>query len=343
MRFKPRLVAWELTQACNLTCKHCRGSSIQEPESKELSTKEIKEVIDEISEIGNVIILTGGEPLLRDDLLEITRYGDKKGLKMVLATNGTLFGENKGIIDDLKQAGIKRVSISLDGSNPDTHDKFRGMDGAFERALEGINALREKGMPFQVNSTITKKNVSEVENIIELSQKLGAEAMHIFLLVPTGRGKDLEEQELSPQKYEDVLNWFFEKRNEYEMDFKATCAPHYYRILDQKGGELHEGGLDAKTGGCLGGKYFCFISKVGEVYPCGYLPVEAGNVRKESFREIWNNSKVFNDLRDPSKLKGKCGDCEYDKLCGGCRARAYAATGDYLGPEPYCVYQPNSG
>lgn len=337
-RFKPRLVAWELTRACNLTCQHCRASSIREPEEDELSIEKIREITDEIAEIGNILILSGGEPLVRDDIYEIARYANNQGLRVVLATNGTLF--TKENVQELKDAGVQRVSISIDGANAESHDEFRGVEGVFNEVLDGIEILKEKDMPFQINTTITRKNADQIEDILELAKELGATALHIFLLVPTGRGEELENQEISPQRYEEVLNWFYEKQDEVDMEFKATCAPHYYRIMAQKGGEFGKKGLDAKTGGCLGGKAFCFISRTGKVYPCGYLPVEVGDVKESGFKEIWKNGEVFKDLRTPSKLKGKCGNCEYKKLCGGCRARAYSATGDYLEEEPYCVYQP---
>lgn len=337
-RFKPRLVAWELTRACNLTCEHCRASAIEEPEEDELSGEEIKEITDQIAEIGNILILTGGEPLVRDDIYDIANYADDQGLRVVLATNGTLL-TNK-VVEDLKNVGVQRISVSLDGSNPSSHDRFRGVEGSFNDVLEGIEILKNEGMPFQINTTITKKNVDEIEEILNLSQELGATALHIFLLVPTGRGEELEDQEISPQKYEDVLNWFYEKKDEVDMEFKATCAPHYYRIMAQKGGEFGKNGLDSKTGGCLAGKAYCFISRTGEVYPCGYLPIKVGDVTEKDFKDIWRYGEVFQDLRNPSNLKGKCGECEYKKLCGGCRARAYSATRDYLEEEPYCIYQP---
>lgn len=339
-KFRPRLVAWELTRACNLNCQHCRASSIREPEKDELSTEEIKEITDEIADIGNILILTGGEPLVRNDIYEIANYANNKGLRVVLASNGTLFTDKN--VKKLKEVGVQRVSVSLDGATAESHDKFRGVEGAFDDVVEGIEILKDNDLPFQVNTTITKKNVNHIRDILKLTQKLGAVALHIFLLVPTGRGENLEDQEISPQKYEKVLNWFYEKQDEVDLDFKATCAPHYYRIMAQRDGKFSKKGLNAKTGGCLGGKAYCFISRTGKVYPCGYLPVKAGDVTKSGFKDIWKNSKVFEDLRKPEKLKGKCGKCEYKKLCGGCRARAYSATGDYLEEEPYCVYQPQS-
>jgi len=340
----PRLIAWELTNACNLSCIHCRASAIKDPAPDELSTAQAKHFVDELVEYKPIVILTGGEPLLRADVYEIARYATGRGLRVVLATNGTLLTTE--IARKLKEAGIQRVSISIDGANKETHDAFRGEPGAFEAALHGIDILKKDGISFQINTTITKRNLSEIPRIYDLAISLEASALHIFLLVPTGRGEDIVEDEIPPAEYERVLNWFYDKSKNKKIQLKATCAPHYFRIMRQRAKaegiritkETH--GFEAMTKGCLGGSAFCFVSSKGDVYPCGYLPALADNIRERPFKMIWEKSKVFNDLRDPGKLKGKCGDCEYRTVCGGCRARAYAQTGDYLGEEPYCVYVP---
>jgi heme b synthase len=290
------------------------------------------------------MILSGGEPLMRDDVYDIARYSSKKGLRTVLATNGTLV--TPGVAQKIKDAGIQRVSISIDGASAKTHDGFRGVLGAFDAALKGIDALRKTGISFQINTTITKRNLGEVSKVLDLALELGADAWHIFMLVPTGRGKLLKNEEIPPEEYERVLNWFYDMQKRVPIHLKPTCAPHYFRIMYQRAKQegiplkMPKEGFSAMTRGCLAGTGYCFISKTGEVYPCGFLPVLAGNVREMSFEEIWRNSKVFNDLRQPDKLKGKCGICEYKWVCGGCRARAYAKTGDYLSEEPYCIYQP---
>jgi heme b synthase len=340
----PRLIAWELTNACNLACIHCRASAIKDPAPDELSTAEAKHFIDELVEYKPIIILTGGEPLLRSDVYDIAKYASGHGLRVVLATNGTLLTPD--IAKRLKNVGIRRVSISIDGSTKETHDIFRGEKGAFESALRGIDILKNAGLSFQINTTITKRNLTEIPNIYELALILGASALHIFLLVPTGRGEEIESEEIPPEEYERVLNWFYDMSKDKRIQLKATCAPHYFRIMRQRAKaegikitmETH--GFEAMTKGCLGGSGFCFVSSKGDVYPCGYLPVLAGNIRQKPFKMIWKKSKVFNDLRDPGMLKGKCGECEYRAVCGGCRARAYADTGDYLDEEPYCIYVP---
>lgn len=341
----PRLIAWELTWGCNLSCVHCRGASTSQVPEGELSTEEAMHFIDEIAKMGDpILILTGGEPLVREDVYDIARYGTDKGLRIALATNGTLL--NDDVVKKLKDAGVQRVSISIDGSTEKTHDEFRGVPGAFKSTIRGIEYLKNGGLEFQINTTITKRNLNEIPDILELATEIGAQAHHIFLLVPTGRGKELENEEIPPAEYERVLNWFYDQQKNVKIQLKATCAPHYFRIMRQRA--KREGtevtvkthGYEAMTRGCLGGISFCFVSSIGDVQPCGYLPVVAGNVKEKSFKDIWEDSELFTDLRDYDKLGGKCGRCSYKSVCGGCRARAYAATGDYMAEEPYCIYNP---
>jgi AdoMet-dependent heme synthase len=340
-----RIVAWEITRSCNLNCVHCRASSQFGPYPRELNTIKAKEILDQIREVGQpIIILTGGEPLMRKDIFSLAEYGTKRGLRMVMGTNGTLITPT--ITKKIQDSGIKRVSISLDGSSKESHDAFRQVEGAFDKAVMGIEYLKQRGIEFQINTTITKHNVSELEGIFELVVRLGAAAHHIFLLVPTGRARDMVSQELNAKQYEETLHWFYEKHDTTTVQLKATCAPQYYRILRQeaykKGETVNRDtyGLDAVTRGCLAGTSYCFISHEGIVQPCGYLEVNSGDLRKSTFSDIWMNSSVFHDLRDFSRYKGKCGRCEYIAVCGGCRARAYALTGDYLSEEPLCAYEP---
>jgi heme b synthase len=342
-----RMIAWEITRSCNLSCLHCRASAEKGPYKNELSTTECLSLIGDIASFSNpIIILTGGEPLLREDIFEIASYGKKKGLRMVMGTNGTLV--NNSNANKIVESGIARISISIDGATQKLHDQFRQVEGAFAGAMNGINFAKSVGMEFQINTTVTQDNLDQIEGILNLAIKLGAVAHHIFLLVPTGRGRELKEQILSPEDCEKTLRWFYTQKDKVPLQLKATCAPHYYRILRQeakKEGKLvtpRTYGLDAMTRGCLGGTSFCFISHTGEVQPCGYLEINCGNVREESLESLWKNSKVFNDLRDVSNLKGKCGQCEFRTVCGGCRARAYEVYGDYLAEEPCCIYQPGS-
>jgi heme b synthase len=261
---------------------------------------------------------------------------------MTMAVNGVLLDETTA--QKLVEHGIQRISVSIDGSTAATHDAFRNVPGAFKGAMRGIEAAKKANLPFQINTTITKFNLHEVPGILKLAVDVGAVAHHIFLLVPTGRGKDLEAQEIPPEEYERTLNWFYEQREIAPLQLKATCAPHYYRILRQRAAaegkqvNFETYGMDAVTRGCLGGLAFCFISHVGALSPCGYLELDCGNVRKEGFRKAWEQSPIFNELRDFTKYEGKCGRCRYLKVCGGCRARAYARTGNYLAEEPYCIY-----
>jgi heme b synthase len=340
-----RLVAWETTRRCNLACKHCRAVAEDHPYDNELDTRASFKLLEQIKEVGDpIIILTGGEPLLRNDIFDIAAFGTKLGLRMVMAPNGTLITQD--IAKKMKEAGIKRISVSLDGSTPQTHDAFRGLENAFERSIRGIKIAKEAGIEFQINTTITKTNLEQIPKILTLAENLGAIAHHIFLLVPTGRGKYIVDSEINAKEYEETLNWFYDQREKTSLQLKATCAPHYYRILRQRARkdgkkvtfETH--GLDAVTRGCLAGTGFCFISHVGRVQTCGFLDVECGNITRQTFKDIWENSQVFNELRDFNNLEGKCGMCEYKRVCGGCRARAYEATGNYLAPEPLCSYQP---
>ena len=340
------MVAWEITRRCNLKCVHCRAAAVDSPYPGEFTTEEAKRLIDELSlKYKPVIIMTGGEPLVREDVFYLSSYAGDKGLRVVLATNGTLV--TRDVARRIKEAGIKRVSVSIDGPTAQDHDGFRGVEGAFDGAIRGIENLKAEGVPVQINTTVTRRNKGKLEEIFSLAKDLKVSALHIFLLVPTGRGKDISHEEISPQEYEEVLHWFYEKRiTEKDMEFKATCAPHYYRIIRQRAKK--DGipftpevfGQDFYTRGCLGGIAFCFVGYDGTAQPCGYLELDCGNVKKEGFSKVWEGSEVFNKLRDSSNYKGKCGMCEFFKVCGGCRARAYEVKGDYLEEEPFCTYIP---
>jgi len=342
----PRLIFWELTKSCNLKCAHCRAEAEDNNYTGELELDQIKGILDNISSnYSPILVLTGGEPLYRKDIFDIAEYAAAKGLRTALATNGTLI--DKAAAERIKKAGIARVSISIDGINAEMHDSFRGVPGAFDGALNGARLLRDAGVEFQFNTTITKRNVDRIDEILELALKEKASALHIFMLVPVGCGIELVESDMiSDAKYEEVLHWFYDRSREVNLEFKATCAPHYYRIIRQRAKQegrtlsFETDGMAAMTRGCLAGTGVCFISHRGEVQPCGYLPVSAGNVLKTPFSEIWEKSEVFLTLRDFKTLKGKCGICEYKGVCGGCRARAHYASDDFLEEEPYCLYEP---
>lgn len=345
-KYFPRLIAWEITRKCHLACRHCRGGATNHDYSGELSTDEALRLLDNIATFNEhmIIILTGGEPMARDDVYEIARHGTDLGLRMVMSPCGQLITDENA--EEIKASGIQRLSFSIDGATPDTHDSFRGVPGAFNGTLSGIEICKKHDVEFQINTTVTKLNVHELPAILDLAVDIGAVAFNPFLLVPTGRGSDLADMELTPEEYEKTLDWVRVKAAEVDLFFKPTCAPHYHRIIRQKGGpppkHQHPGGMSSLSRGCMGGVSFAFISHIGEVQICGFLPVKCGDVRETNFDfvKIWDESEVFNTLRDYSNLHGKCGVCEFVNVCGGCRARAYAMNGDYLGEEPLCSYIP---
>lgn len=340
----PRLIAWEVTRRCNLHCRHCRASAENGPYPNELTLDEAKTLIDDIATIAKpVLILTGGEPLLRADLWEIVAYAQEKGLKPVLGTNATLVDD--AVAAQIARSGMPRISVSLDFPTADAHDAFRGDTGAFDAAIRGIRAVRRVGVGVQINTTVTRLNRHLLPDLHRLAVELDVQAFHPFLLVPTGRGADLSGVELTADEYEETLRWVYETQKTSPLQFKPTDAPQYQRIVRQAC--LREGcpppvghGMDGMTRGCLAGTGFCFVSHVGDLQPCGYFDLRLGNVREQPFSCIWAESPVLDDLRHPERLKGKCGACEYKAVCGGCRARALARTGDYLSEEPYCAHVP---
>lgn len=341
----PRIIAWEITRSCNLSCSHCRAASEFGHYDGELNLDEAKKLVDDIVAFTNpILILTGGEPLLRPDIWDIIDYAREKGVQPVIGTNATLIDDATAKL--MAEHGIPRISVSLDFPTAKEHDEFRGEEGAFEGAVRGIEYAQKHGVGVQINMTVTALNHERIGEMHQKCLELGVDAFHVFLLVPTGRGENLREVELSPEEYEKALTWAYDLQQESPLHIKPTDAPQYYRIVHQKAKEAgskvsaEQYGLDAMTRGCLGGITFCFISHTGDVQPCGYFDMQLGNVREQPYKDIWTQSPVFNDLRDYSKLKGKCGLCEYKGVCGGCRARALANTGDYLDEEPYCAYIP---
>jgi radical SAM protein with 4Fe4S-binding SPASM domain len=370
----PRLVFWETTAGCNLTCIHCRRITVADQlMPQDLNTEEAFALIDGIAEFSKpIFVLSGGEPLFRPDIFDIADYASKVGLTVALATNGTLIDAT--VASRIKAAGIRRVSVSFDGADAVTHDIFRGA-GAFDEAMAGIGHLRDVGVPYQINTTVARHNIHQMPETLALAREIGAVALHLFLLVPVGCGMEIAgDQQISADEYEEVLNWMYDAEMEGDLELKATCAPHYFRIVRQRQAEErrngvvrqrpasmhrqrragdhpggHPGGgpngggrhpMNAMTKGCLAGSGVAFVSHRGEVFPCGYLPLEAGHIRRQAFRDIWQESSLFATLRDPDALGGACGVCEFKRVCSGCRARAYGMTGEYLGEEPFCTYIP---
>lgn len=345
MEYIPRLIFWETTRACNLECPHCRASAQKARSPLDLTTDEAKRFIDSAASFSKpILVFSGGEPLLRDDIYELARHAADAGLKATLATNATLITEE--VAKKLKENGMEMIAVSVYGATADSHDKFCGEEGAFGKTLKGIENIKKAGIGLQINTTITKANLNELEAMGDFALKCGAVAYHIFFLVPTGRGKSMEADEISPQEYEEAFNRLYDLHIDFPIRIKATCAPHYYRVLRQRAAKdkrklsFETGGFSAMTKGCLAGQGVCFISHKGEVFGCGYLPIAAGDLRAQDFKTIWYESELFKILRDDSKLQGRCDICEFKKICGGCRARAYAATENYLGEEPYCIYIP---
>ena len=349
--YVPLVVSWNVTLKCNLRCSHCYINAEDTEAVNELSTDAAKMLIHQITEVSRpLLILSGGEPLLRDDIYEIISYGRDCGLKMGMGSNGMLIDDT--VAGKLKEAGMWTVAISLDSANPERHDEFRGVESCWQKAVEAIKALKRAGIETQVNCTVTQQNYDEIDEIMALAESLGVDNFHLFFLVPTGRGTELED--VSPQMYEDMIRSTLAKTSKYKLNVKPSCVPQFMRVAKEEGVDMSRW-----VRGCMAGLYYCRIYPSGEVTPCPYMPVTLGNIREESFKDIWFGSEVFRALRDFDRLKGKCGACEYSDVCGGCRARAYGVTtdqmdfcgalheptearGDYLAEDPWCVYQPKS-
>jgi len=354
-----RLLFWETTIRCNLSCVHCRRVELDEAVAQDLSTVQAKDVIEQLGELGRrqsfmpVLVFSGGEPLCREDLFELVAQAKSLGITPALATNGTLI--EAAIAERIRDSGIIRVAVSLDGATAEIHNRLRQLKGAFQSALEGINHLREKNVPFQINVTLTRHNAGQLKDIYELAKSAGAVALHVFMLVPVGCGQVLAETDmLSPQQYEEMLVKICRLDSRGQVQVKVTCGPHYERVIRQQG--LYQARLAAdhlrgtapsnrRRGevlrGCLAGLGVLFIGHQGDVFPCGYLPVKCGNVLEQNLIEIWHSNEDLARMRDSNSLEGKCGVCEYRQICGGCRGRAYAVTGNYMAEEPFCAYIPS--
>jgi radical SAM protein with 4Fe4S-binding SPASM domain len=364
MQQKIYSISWNLTQRCNLFCAHCYISGFPNADiSHDFTTEECRRVMDEIERVNpNVfMILTGGEPLVRKDIYDLAAYGSDKGFTVVLGTNGVLLREPQA--KEMRRSGIQGASISLDSTDPARHDEFRRLPGAFRGAVRATEILKAEGLDFSIHMSVMDWNVSEIPAMIDLSRELGARVLNFFFLVRTGRGENITD--ITPDQYEKILTylaksqgvgngtdtaqkpsvfdqpedpWTVPAGKSGDLILRAKCAPHFRRILYQ---------LDPTSpllknyaqGSCPAGKYYCRITPEGDITPCPYMPVSAGNLRRQSFTDIWNSSKELNDLREP-KLGGRCGDCEFSRICGGCRCRAYATHGDYLAEDPACGYEP---
>ena len=344
----PVVLAWELTRACPLACRHCRAQAQTARHPAELSTAEGRRLLADVAAAfrGAVVILTGGEPLTRPDVLELAAFGAALELQMALSVDvGRLLTSE--VCSSIREAGVRRVSFSLHFPDAERCDDFASTPGFYEGALSGLANLREAGVPFQLHTTVMRSNSELLPAMHDLVGSLGASGWELFFLVPTGRGRHLAGEELDPVEYERVLRWLYRLQRHSPFPVKQICAPHFRRIEVQSAATRGERRpervtqrLTVLSRGCMAGNGFAFVSHVGDVCGCGFLPLSVGNVRDRPFSELYVGAPLFQAFRDPSTLGGDCGACEYRVVCGGCRARAYAATGDPLAEEPSCAYAP---
>jgi AdoMet-dependent heme synthase len=350
---RPFIVIWETTQACDLACVHCRACAQPLRSTLELSTGEAERLIDEVAALrAPVFVLTGGDPLKRPDIFELVQYASSHGVRISLTPSATPLLTQEAI-HKLKQCGLARLAISLDGPGAEIHDAFRRVPGSYDWTLRAVRWAREIGLPVQINTTITRHNLQYLDSMIARIEQLDIVLWSVFFLVPTGRGSAINL--ISAEEFEQVFEKLYETSHRVKFDIKSTEAQHYRRFLLQRrteekrkgnGHSLPALGMGTPDGigraprGINDGKGFVFISHLGEVFPSGFLPVSAGNVRKQSLAELYRHSPLFVSLRDSTNLKGKCGICEFREVCGGSRARAYALTGDVFAEEPCCVWQP---
>lgn len=348
---RPFIAIWEVTQACDLACVHCRASAQPDRHPMELSTDEGKQLIDQIAALKvPVFVLTGGDPIKRPDLFELIGHARSVGVRVSLTPSATPL-LTRDVVVRLKEAGLARLAVSMDGASAETHDAFRGMSESFMRTLDAVRWANEIGLPVQINTTFSRRNIGEIDEIVALMEKLKITLWSVFFLVPTGRGKlnDL----MSADEFEAVFAKVYSLSKTATFDIKTTEAQHYrrfmlqQRVVERKNGcgpatahERTEDAIGRAPRGLNDGKGFVFVSHTGEVFPSGFMPHSAGSIRTEELASIYRNSALFRNLRDTSKLEGKCGSCEFKEICGGSRARAYALTGNPLGEEPCCSYIP---
>ncbi|MDP6662571.1 MAG: TIGR04053 family radical SAM/SPASM domain-containing protein [SAR202 cluster bacterium] len=345
----PVVVFWEVTQACALACIHCRAEAQPKRHPLELTDEESMKVLEDLTRFDHmpIVVLSGGDPFMHPNLFKFVERGIELGLTMSVSPAATALLTRQRL-QRLVDLGVSRISLSLDGSTAEAHDAFRRVDGSFERTLQGMADARDVGLEFQVNTTVTRQTVDDLPAVADLLVASGAVLWDVFMLVPTGRGQT--DDVISAEEHERVFGWLYDLSGTVPYMVKTTLGQHYRRVQVLKR-LVAEGKSDVELTPELvksmyrglptnDGRGILFISHLGEVFPSGFLPVTAGNVRKESIVELYRNGDVFRTLRTPSQLKGKCGQCPFNEICGGCRARAYGATGDYLEPESFCVFQP---
>ena len=339
--FKPYLVALNLTKRCNLKCDHCYLDATTKAGGGHvvLSSGEVLRLIDQIAEVnkGCLLVITGGEPLVRPDILDIARHAVQLGFIVVFGTNGMLI--NDRMAKTLVEIGVMGVGISIDSLNPAKHNKFRGVPGAWEAAVAGIEASKRNGLQFQVHFSAQPMNYQELPAVIDWAHALGARVLNVFFMVCTGRGEELTD--ITPVQYEEVLGYLVNCQDRYkDMLVRARCAPHFKRLAYEKDPNSPiTKATGYMGGGCLAGTNYARVTPNGEVTPWPYMPLSAGNIRENSFVDLWEKSDIFNSFRYPH-LKGKCGECEYSDICGGCRARPYVDHGDWLDEDQWCLYTP---
>ncbi|MFB6160725.1 MAG: TIGR04053 family radical SAM/SPASM domain-containing protein [Haloferacaceae archaeon] len=342
---RPFVLIWEVTRACELACKHCRADADPRRHPAELTTAEGKRFLDDARRFGDgqLVVLSGGDPLAREDAVELVDHGTDVGLRMTLTPSGTasLTPER---VRELDAAGLRRMALSVDGGSAAAHDEFRRERGSFERTLRAARATRAAGLPLQINTTVCAETVSELPAVRELVADLGAVLWSVFFLVPVGRGRVLDP--VSPERAERVMEWLCDVADDAPFGVKTTEAPHYRRVAAERGATAGASTRSSADGvgrrtGITAGDGFAFVSHVGDVYPSGFLPEAAGNVREEGVVDAYRNSELFRSLRDPDALEGKCGACAYRNVCGGSRSRAYAYTGDPLASDPLCPHVPD--
>lgn len=349
----PFTIAWEVTRACAYACVHCRADAMHTPDPNELKTDEALRLIDRLTEFGSpILIFTGGDPMMRKDLHELIAYATQKGLRCSLTPTATAL-PTTARLEKVREAGIRRIALSLDAPRSEIHDDFRQVKGSWQRTMDILHRAQSIGVSVQVNTTVAKHNVDILDEMVPFLQEVGAVQWSLFFLVPTGRAQ--AKNMISPEEHERVFNWLYDLSKNAPFDIKATAAPMYRRVAIERkraeqgadkpvtfqgAGFQYADGLNRPTRGVNDGNGFLFISHVGDIQPSGFLPITAGNVRMDDVIDVYRNSQLFTDLRTPDKIKGRCGICEYRDVCGGQRGRAYGVTGDYLESDPACLYIP---